>query len=156
VPRPKRGAGRPPRPSQNDVINNQNDVTPTQFVIAKKHNGTSPHNETSPRLCGDLTDFIKHAKTKKSLKNPKNCVVCGNLSYSECTTCGKAVHAPSSKNGELCFYDLHDDCFFGLSRDDCSLVRKRKADWTYPTPVKRRANTKHIESIVKYHAENDN
>jgi hypothetical protein len=107
------------------------------------------------RLCGDLTELIKHTQSKKSVKLPKICVVCGIDSYCYCTACGKAVHAPFSKNGELCFFDLHDDSFFGLGRDDCNLAQKRKAEWIYSTPTKRRENTKHIQNLLKDHIEED-
>ena len=41
----------------------------------------------------------------------------------------------------MCFFDYHDDCFFGLARADTKVSNIKKSDWVYPTVAKKRQNT---------------
>jgi len=98
------------------------------------------------RLCGDLSRLDRHLKSvETSLKHPKACRVCGGDAYPICGLCGVPLHFMPSKGrhaNKVCFIDYHDDCFFGLSREDNSLSKRKKSDWVYPTVAKRKENSK--------------
>ena len=40
-----------------------------------------------------------------------------------------------------CFFDYHNDDFFGFSRADTGLSKTRSKDWNYPSLAKKRENT---------------
>ena len=74
------------------------------------------------RLCGNLSRLDKHIKSvETALKHPKACKVCGGDAYSMCNICGVPLHFIPTKGkhaGKMCFFDYHDDAFFGLARED--------------------------------------
>ena len=112
----------------------------TEFLRAKDARGENS------RLCGNLTRLNKHLKSvETSLKHPKSCKVCGGDAYSECEICGVFLHTMPAKGknaGKTCFFDYHDDCFFGLARDDGRVREVKKSEWAYPTQAKRKRNEK--------------
>ena len=110
-----------------------------QFRTAK--NGDS-------RLCGDLSLLMKHVESIDTHhKHPRQCSVCGEDCYAECTGCGMTVHQPFAKKGKYCFFELHDDTKFGLCCCDQPLLGKRKRDWTPPTNDEKAANAEHIAQL---------
>jgi hypothetical protein len=54
--------------------------------------------------------------------------------------CGKVA-------GKQCFFQWHDKFFFGICKDDCILVNKRKFDWESPTQSKQRENVLYINQL---------
>lgn len=130
----KRSRGRP------SVVDLENAKVAREFVKAKSGRGENS------RLCGDLSRLDRHLKSvETSLKHPKACRVCGGDAYSICGICNVPLHFMPSKGrhaNKTCFIDYHDDCFFGLAREDNKVSKTRKADWVYPTVAKRKENTK--------------
>ena len=55
----------------------------------------------------------------------------------------KFVPVKGKKVGKTCFFDYHDDAFFGLARND-GRVSEVKA---YPTQAKRKRNETIVEKI---------
>lgn len=103
------------------------------------------------RLCGDLSTLQRHiAAAKTGNKHPKNCKVCGEPAYSECTLCQVPLHYVTQRGsgaGKQCFFQWHDESFFGLCREDCTLINKRKAEWEFPTLSKQRENQRFIRQL---------
>ena len=93
------------------------------------------------RLCGDLTELLKHLKSVRTNpnRNSKVCVACGKDCYHCCFECvgpdgkkGVAMHvrpcSKKGKDGEIpCFYHYHDTNSFGLARNDWKRSEKRSA-----------------------------
>lgn len=104
------------------------------------------------RLCGDLTRMMKHIQSMEtSAKHPKICKVCGKDSYSVCTICDAPLHLMPTKGenkGKLCFFDYHNDAFFGMARDDSAISGTKKSDWCYPSRAKKRENAKSIAKLA--------
>ena len=44
--------------------------------------------------------------------------------------------------GKMCFFDYHDNAFFGLAREDTKLSNAKKSDWAYPSISKRKEKKK--------------
>jgi len=113
----------------------------------KAKSGRGEHS----RLCGDLTRFNRHMKSlETALKHPKQCRVCGLDAYSICGLCKAPLHFLPTKGkncGRTCFFDYHDDCFFGLAREDAKVSDFKKADWVYPSIAKKKENTRTIKSL---------
>ena len=85
-----------------------------------------------------------------ALKHPKQCRVCGLDAYSICGLCKAPLHFLPTKGkncGRTCFFDYHDDCFFGLAREDAKVSDFKKADWVYPSIAKKKENTRTIKSL---------
>ena len=122
------------------VASKQQELENDYFQKAKNARGENS------RLCGDLSRLDKHIKSVETgLKHPKACRVCGGDAYSICKVCGVPLHFIPSKGqhiGKMCFFDYHNDCFFGLAREDTKLTKAKKSDWVYPTVSKIRENAK--------------
>ena len=105
------------------------------------------------RLCGNLCRLDKHIKSAETaLKHHKACKVCGGDAYSVCEVCGVPLHFIPTKGkhvGKMCFFDYHDDSFFGLARKDSKLSNTKKSDWTYPSVSKKKENLKKWNDIQK-------
>jgi hypothetical protein len=136
--------GRPRRGSNEEEEEQVPDGKVTLDQLKRAKNGRGGNS----RLCGDLSRLNRHIESVTTgKKHPKTCKACGELCYSECSLCKVALHFVSkrgSSNGKKCFFQWHDDAFFGLCKGDCSLVNKRKAEWENPSATKIRANQKHI------------
>jgi len=130
------------RPSAADL---QGAKAAREFVRAKSGRGANS------RLCGDLSRLDKHLKSvETSLKHPKTCRVCGGDAYSICGLCGVPLHFMPSKGknaNKTCFIDYHDDCFFGLAREDNKVSNTKKSDWVYPTVAKKKENSKRWRNL---------
>ena len=84
------------------------------------------------------------------LKHPNNCAVCGTSAYSKCTLCNKYVHynvTRGADKGKNCFFELHDDSYFGMARDDFLISNKKKGDWTKPSAQKLKKNKERIDKF---------
>ena len=105
------------------------------------------------RLCGDLTALNHHIKgVKTGNKHPKACKVCGKPAYSTCTICNEALHFMPSKGevaGATCFFDYHNDVFFGMARSDVSIKGISKKQWSYPSASAARENAKLVKEVTK-------
>ena len=44
--------------------------------------------------------------------------------------------------GRTCFFDYHNDAFFGLARADAGLSKTKSNDWNYPTLAEKIENTR--------------
>jgi hypothetical protein len=136
----RRGRGRPAAAAVPVVAAASNQVT-------LQHLNRASSNRDS-RLCGDLTRLQRHVDSIVSGKHHgKKCLVCGELSYSTCKLCGdKPLHffPRSGKSaGKSCFFDYHSDSFFGLARNDTTLVNAAKK-WTPPNQTKRKRHAREI------------
>ena len=135
----KKGRGRP------SVASKQKQKEAQEFKRAKYGRGDNS------RLCGNLSRLDKHIKSvETSLKHPKACKVCGGDAYSVCNVCGVPLHFIPTKGkhaGKMCFFDYHDDAFFGLARDDTKLSNAKKSDWAYPSMSKRKENAKKWKEV---------
>ena len=59
-----------------------------------------------------------------STDHPKICMVCGGDCYSSCGICDTLLHimpAKGTHSGKRCFFDYHNDAFFGMARSECNL-----------------------------------
>ena len=94
----------------------------------------------------NLSRLDKHIKSvETAIKHPKACKVCGGDAYSVCGVCGVPLHFIPTKGkhaGKMCFFDYHDDAFFGLARDDSKMNNAKKSKWAYPTVSKKKENLK--------------
>jgi len=103
------------------------------------------------RLCGNLSRLDKHIKSvETALKHPKACKVCGGDAYSVCNICGVPLHFIPTKGkhaGKMCFFDYHDDAFFGLAREDSKLSNAKKSEWAYPSISRKKENAKRWKDI---------
>ena len=130
----KRTRGRPSEQSKQAI------AEAAEFKRAKQGRGENS------RLCGNLSRLDRHIKSvETALKHPKACRVCGGDAYSICGVCGVPLHFIPTKGkhiGKMCFFDYHDDAFFGLAREDTKLTNARKSDWTYPSIAKKKGNAK--------------
>jgi hypothetical protein len=154
-----RGRGRPSR-SQSPA----SDVTPIgrvtkeQLTLQSKRRATTgqpPHS----RLCGDLTHIQQHINSAvTALKRPKVCAVCGEPAYSKCGLCDVTLHHFSKRGanaGAECYLLYHSDAFFGLAKQDATLVKKRKQDWVFPTNAAKRGNATYIRRLGEDQAANN-
>eukprot|EP00957_Ditylum_brightwellii_P134804 10277883-Ditylum_brightwellii.AAC.1 len=95
------------------------------------------HTKYRPgQLCLNISDSQKHFNSKKKVKNPNPCEVCGVPSCILCGLCGESVQYFPQKGGQKSqnrFVDYHCENFFGLARDDMTLVGKHKKDWRKPS-----------------------
>ena len=122
-------------------------VSLAQLQAAKRSKG---------RLCGDLTKLMKHMAPESlatGQQNAHSCVVCGRDAYAHDKICGVWLHAPATKRGSsrgaTCFFDYHNDQFFGLARCDWhQLLGKRKCDWVPPNKAKRVSQSRYICQLV--------
>ena len=48
----------------------------------------------------------------------------------------------------MCFFDYHNDAFFGMARDDSAISGTKKSDWCYPTSAKKKENAKSIAKLA--------
>ena len=129
------GAGRPKKHTAMSTV-----ITPEQI----RHE-TLEHN----RLCGDLTELTKHAQSMVARPNSNTqCAICGRVAYYECTKCGKYMHQPWGKFGDMCFFDGHNTLFFGLAKCDTKAIGKRKSDWHPPSPSQRQRHATHIMGVL--------
>ena len=85
-----------------------------------------------------------HINDEETVNNHGNeCRVCGNLGYPKYSTCGVYLHLMANKGqsvGQTCFFDYHNDDFFGLARADAGLSKTKSKDWNYPKLAKKREN----------------
>ena len=137
----KRGRGRP------SAVDKKTALETAKFKKAKFGRGENS------RLCGNLSRLDKHIKSvETALKHPKACKVCGGEAYSICGICGVPLHFIPSKGkhaGKMCFFDYHDDAFFGLAREDSKMNKSKKSEWAYPTVSKKKENLKKWRNIEK-------
>ena len=126
----KKSRGRPSASSKQQIFEE------AEFKKAKCGRGENS------RLCGNLSRLDRHIKSiETGLKHPKACRVCGDDCYSICAVCGVPLHFIPSKGkniGKMCFFYYHDDCFFGLAREDSKISNVKKSDWAYPSLSKKR------------------
>ena len=124
-------------------------ITHTQFRKAKRSRST--------RLCGDLGKLCKHVSSVTKLTKPKICAWCGQNAYTQCNLCLDDKRKPvvlhyNAKKGcgknELCFFHYHNDCMFGLGRNDSTkLLDGVKGDWNPPDTASIRSNSEHVKTI---------
>jgi hypothetical protein len=154
-----RGRGRPSRsqnpPSDVTLIAR---VTKEQLRLQSWRRATTgqpPHS----RLCGDLTHLQQHINsTVTALKRPKVCYVCGEPAYSKCGLCDVTLHyfpKRGANAGAECYLLYHSDPFFGLAKQDATLVKKRKQDWVFPTNAAKRGNATYIRRLGEDQAANN-
>ena len=123
-------------------------VTPAQVKLAKRY------TVTKTRMCGDLNTVAHHIQEREQMKHDHVCAFCGEPAYTRCTVCPEkpALHfypARGPNAGKSCFLDYHNDCYFGLARQDCSeLLGKRKSEWTPPSAKQVKDNARRIKTIV--------
>ena len=90
---------------------------------------------TSSRFTNeDLSLFKEHVASIECIKWKHVCVVCGKDCHFKCGKCDKHMcfKKGSKLNTMSCIIDHHNDCFFGLGRDDFELVGQCKGKWKYP------------------------
>ena len=128
-----------------------NPITKVNITLEQFHAAQCAEGEKS-RLCGDLTRLVKHLESMKHNSKSKNCAVCSQPSYAECTWCGVSLHAPLTNRGKharsVCFYQWHSDPYFGLAVADAVLVKgRRKRDWTAPNIAAQAAQATYLKQL---------
>jgi len=156
VQREKEAAENPP---DTDNSKEESSEEEEDYGTTKKEYRTIVKNERrmETRICGDLNKFEAHCLSvslPKDQKHPKQCRVCGKECYTECTLCTPACplhYFPNrgSNSGKICFVEWHNRDFFGLARDDCGRVNKRKTDWIAPTSAEKLSNSRRIKRADK-------
>ena len=95
----------------------------------------------------------KHiTSVETALKHLNACKVCGGEAYSISGICGVHLHFIATKGkhaGKICFFDYHDDTFFGLARDDSKMNNTKKSEWAYPAVSKKKENRKNEATLEK-------
>jgi hypothetical protein len=127
-------------------------VTKEQFVIQSRRRATTG-NPPHSRLCGDLTHLQTHINSAvTAIKHPKVChVCCGEPAYSKCGLCDVTLHYFSKRGanaGAECYILYHSDAFFGLAKQDATIINKRKQDWVFPSNAAKRGNAMYICALV--------
>jgi hypothetical protein len=107
------------------------------------------------RFCNDdLSDLREHINKMKFVGHqPRTCVVCGKQRcHWYCTICNKYMcFRTGPKQTDIsCVVDYHNECMFGLCKDDIGVVGKRLMDWKYPSNTQKTANRHHIESLREH------
>ena len=117
------------------------------------------HNSHTSRLCGDLTQLCYHESKMEKTNNERICVYCGEPCISRCTLCPgmpymhfNPVRGP--RKGYKCFYHHHNNAYFGLGRNDMSLLGKSKKEWKRPTDSQIRANRRHTNKLLENYKSN--
>ena len=67
--------------------------------------------------------------------------VCGKLDCSKFFICGVYLNFMDNRGqaaGRTCFFDYHNDDFFGLARSDSGLSKTKGKDRNYPSLAKKR------------------
>ncbi len=127
-------------------------MTKQQFILEKRQHATTGHPPHA-RLCGDLTHLQDHINSAvTAMKRPTVCHVCGEPAYSKCGLCDVTLHYFTKRGanaGAECFILYHNDAFFGLAKQDATIVKKRKQDWVFPTDAARRGNAAYIRRLAK-------
>jgi len=108
----------------------------------------------STRLCGFLEQLMEHAESVKRFpgNNAGVCVVCGGNTAKVCSKCNKAMHMDAPKDSDTtasCFLCHHNTGFFGLGRDDCRIVKRKRSSWTFPTAGDRQVNAAQMKVMHK-------
>jgi uncharacterized Fe-S cluster protein YjdI len=101
------------------------------------------------RFCGDLTKIKIHLSSKEKTKHYLKCAVCGENVWTKCGVCDVGLHDTNSKSKtpKNCFMDFHDNCLFGLCRNDSPVFGVNKTDWTAPTARDREMNKAAIKRM---------
>jgi hypothetical protein len=124
---------------------------PLKKKMKKAFRDAKTTRKRNSRLCGDLSLLNHHLKSVQTgNKHPRNCKVCGKKAYSLCTVCGEAMHVMPNKGevaGATCFFDYHNDAFFGMAQCDVSIAGTSKKDWNQPSASALRENKKLIDEI---------
>ena len=111
------------------------------------------------RLCGDLEKFTAHVKSLITLpKHPRICAVCGQDSYTVCGKCEVGLHYSVRRGvgkGLYCFFDYHDERFFGLARKDCGMVGKPLNQYKMPSKRQRRQNALLVANLMEGEDDDD-
>ena len=121
----------------------------------------SSENASSTRLCGFLDTLFEHQESVKRFpgNNGRVCFVCGGRTSKSCTKCGVALHLlpPEGKQTKIsCFMLYHNTGFFGLARQDCGIVRRRRRDWEFPSQEEMQLNSQQMRQIHKRYKDTQN
>ena len=122
----------------------KNSVTQEQYDHAK---------DVEKRLCGDLTEYERHARQYETVTHGRVCVVCKEEANNFCKICKKFMHKKSNRgaNGhKTCDIKYHNDMFFGLARDDHKeLMCRPVGQWKPPTEADVAENVKLVTQFKK-------
>ena len=92
------------------------------------------------RLCGNLIQLDMHLNSSETLNKHGNAwKVYDNVAYSKWYICGVYLNLMSNRGksaGRTCFFDYHNNTFFGLSREDVGFSKTKSKDWNYPSIAK--------------------
>ena len=100
------------------------DVKQDKYLVAFKK--AKVNRGSKSRLCGNLNNLgVRLEKVITRIKHPKLCVVCDLNAYSRCGIYDEAIHFMPAKGpciGKKCFFDYHNDAFFGLTKNDSNAM----------------------------------
>jgi hypothetical protein len=134
----KRGRGRPNKRTASPTV--PNGVT-AEFL-------STAITGRNARLCGNLSNFMRHINSRIYDKHGCQCVYCGLDWNLKCGICKEWVHwypKTGVAKGADCYMKYNDEEYFGLGYDDqVALLKKRRKDWTAPNLTQRRANARHV------------
>ena len=89
--------------------------------------------------------------TETGIKHGNKCHVCGMMAYSKCKLCGVFLHFNTTRGeaaGKNCFFQYHDDSFFGLAKCDHAIANIKKSDWKDPSQAAQKKNRDYITRIT--------
>ena len=129
-----------------------NEQSTSKISINQLKEASAPINRRhKPRLCGNLDNLESHVKSViKGLSNDGICNACGLPCFSKCGICNVYLHYFPQRGqvvDQLCFLKHHNESFFGLARQDMTLVGKRLRDFKKPNQQCIQINTKHIKKL---------
>jgi hypothetical protein len=126
-------------------------VMKEQLALQSRRRATTGQPPHSRLVCGDLMHRQEHINSAvTALKRPKVCHLYGEPAYSKCGLCDVTVHYFSKRGanaGAECYLLYHSDAFFGLAKQDATLVNKRKQDWVFPTNAAKRGSATYIRHL---------
>ena len=74
------------------------------------------------------------------------------MAYSKCKICGVFLHYNTTRGeaaGKNCFFQYHDDAFFGLAKCDHAIANIKKGDWKDPSQSAQKKNRDYITRITR-------
>ena len=148
----RRRTGASPQERHKEVVAENNNPITREMLDEASLGPTS-------RLCGNLEKIMCHVQSiTGSKKHGRKCAVCGKEAYTSCGLCNIGLHYNAKQGvgcGKMCFFDYHDDQFFGLACADCTLVGTKLSEFNEPTAAERRAQAFAI-SILQQSGEEEN
>ena len=120
-----------------------------KVLIEQLTNTTIGKRNTPPRLCDSLSNLKKYYNTEVKSKHLHMCFVCSKPTYSRYSIYNASLYYLLQKgsNKKKYFFDYYNNGYFGLCKDNMSLVGKRSRNQKLPTISKVNNNIRYIKYL---------